>query len=230
MPPSARVCAGDGHSARSSAGSLSVAQSAAAAARPYCGLGPLPAIPKCPVTPDVPARYPSTGSRKHPAASRPRRIRRRHPRTVSAANTTTGTISTAPISRTVTAAPSSSAPDPETACGHGPGRHSSTTSPAAIIVSNSTSGMIVCSSWSWYASSSTGAAASVATHRGAPRRSSTAYSATAMASPNTCWTAATSASPPAGSSSRSSAWYPCGAVATEPSRYLTESMYSRAGR
>ena len=90
--------------------------------------------------------------------------------------------------------------------------------------------MIVCSSWSWYASSSTGAAASVATHRGAPRRSSTAYSATAMASPNACCTAATRASPPSGSSARSSAWYPCGAVATEPSRYFSESMYSRAGR
>ena len=86
----------------------------------------------------------------------------------------------------MTAAPSTSAP---AATGHGPvgpRRHSSTTSPAVIMVSNSTSGMIVCSSWSWYASSSTGAAASVATHRGAPRRSSTAYSATAMASPNAC--------------------------------------------
>ena len=56
MPPSASVCAGDGHSARWSAGTFSVAQSAAAAARPYCGLGPLPAIPKCPVTTNVPVR------------------------------------------------------------------------------------------------------------------------------------------------------------------------------
>ena len=34
MPPSASVCAGDGHSARSSAGTFSVAQSAAAATLP----------------------------------------------------------------------------------------------------------------------------------------------------------------------------------------------------
>ena len=56
MPPSASVCAGDGHSARWSAGTFSVAQSAAVAARPYCGLGPLLAIPKCPVTTNVPVR------------------------------------------------------------------------------------------------------------------------------------------------------------------------------
>ena len=50
MPPSASVIPGDGHSARSSAGSARVAQSAAAAARPYSGPGPLLASPKCPVT------------------------------------------------------------------------------------------------------------------------------------------------------------------------------------
>ncbi len=50
MPPSASVRAGEGQSARSSAGSVKVAQSAAAAARPYSGAGPLLASPKCPVT------------------------------------------------------------------------------------------------------------------------------------------------------------------------------------
>ena len=50
MPPSASVRAPDGHSARSSAGIVRVAQSAAAAARPYSGAGPLLASPKCPVT------------------------------------------------------------------------------------------------------------------------------------------------------------------------------------
>ena len=50
MPPSASVRAREGHSARSSAGILKVAQSAAAAARPYSGAGPLLASPKCPLT------------------------------------------------------------------------------------------------------------------------------------------------------------------------------------
>jgi hypothetical protein len=50
MPPRASVSPGDGHSARSSAGISRVPQSAAAAARPYSGVGPLLASPKCPVT------------------------------------------------------------------------------------------------------------------------------------------------------------------------------------
>ena len=74
------------------------------------------------------------------------------------------------------------------------------------MVSNSTSGMMVCSSWSWYASSSTGAAASVAAHRGTRYRISSAYTAIAMARPKACWTAATRASPPTGTSSRSRTW------------------------
>jgi hypothetical protein len=50
-PPRVRVRVGDGHRARSSAGTFKVAQSATAAARPYSGPGPLLASPKCPVAP-----------------------------------------------------------------------------------------------------------------------------------------------------------------------------------
>ena len=109
--------------------------------------------------------YPTTGSAKHPMASAPRRHRAPFP-ALAKAKTTSGTTSTAPISRTVAATPSASAPA-ATSRALGTCRHSSSTSPAAIRVSNSTSGMIVDSSWSWYASSSTGAVASAAAHRGA---------------------------------------------------------------
>ena len=88
---------------------------------------------------------------KQAVASTARPMRRL--RASSTAKTTVGTIKTAPISRTVAVAPSTSAP---AATGHRPfwlscsgGRgHSSSTRPAVIMVSNSTSGMTVCSSWS----------------------------------------------------------------------------------
>src|ERR1039457_2019565 len=53
-PPSTSVRAGEGHTARSAAGTLRVTQSAAAAARPYSGPGPLLARPKARVKPKVP--------------------------------------------------------------------------------------------------------------------------------------------------------------------------------
>ena len=84
-------------------------------------------------------------------------VRRRQPGAVSRANTTAGTMRTPPISRTVVVAPSTSVPAATgqrlAGLGHlaGPGRlgQSSSIKPAAIMVSNSTSGMMVCSSWSW---------------------------------------------------------------------------------
>ena len=87
---------------------------------------------------------------KQVVASVARPARRRQPGAVSRAKTTAGRMRTPPISRTVAVAPSTSAP---AASGHRLARpggrgHSSSTRPAAIMVSNSTSGMTVCSSWS----------------------------------------------------------------------------------
>jgi hypothetical protein len=68
--------------------------------------------------------------------------------TMSSAKIITGTMRTAPISRTAVAAPRTSAP---AATSGRPGRlrQSSSTRPAVIMVSNAASGMMVCSSWSW---------------------------------------------------------------------------------
>jgi hypothetical protein len=51
------------------------------------------------------------------------------------------------------------------------------------------SDMTVCSTTIRYASSAAGITATAASHPGAPRRTSSAYSVTAMPTPTTCWSA-----------------------------------------
>ncbi len=67
--------------------------------------------------------------------------------------------------------------------------------------------------------------ASAASQRGTPRRSSTAYSSTAIASPTTCWRAAISDGLAISSTGLIRIWYPGGSLpGYAPNRYFVESM------
>ena len=88
------------------------------------------------------------GTAKLTVTSAPDPSRARQPRVASTQNSSAGTIRNSPTWRMVADAPRMK-PATAMATGDGRGFQARMTRPATISASNATSGMIVCSIWSW---------------------------------------------------------------------------------